>query len=92
MFPTLLPVFLFIDLLTHGRTGESVTKLKGMLTAAQAANPPTKEVSKNGFSFRHPDAPPPFDDVSYCNIRRIAITTDKLCSARACVLLSYFTD
>lgn len=44
--------------------GESVTKLKGMLTAAQAANPPTKEVSKNGFSFRHPDAPPAFDDVS----------------------------
>eukprot|EP00752_Nemacystus_decipiens_P013032 g11529.t2 len=42
--------------------GESVTKLKSMLTAAQAANPPTKEVSKNGFSFRHPDAPPPFDD------------------------------
>ncbi|CAN0350188.1 unnamed protein product, partial [Ectocarpus sp. 12 AP-2014] len=24
--------------------GESVTKLKGMLTAAQAANPPSKEV------------------------------------------------
>ncbi|CAN0083975.1 unnamed protein product [Ectocarpus sp. 12 AP-2014] len=42
--------------------GESVTKLKGMLTAAQAANPPSKEVSKSGFSFRHPDAPPPFDD------------------------------
>ncbi len=35
-----------------------------MLTAAQEANPPTKEVSKNGFSFRHPDAPPPFQDVS----------------------------
>ncbi|CAM9960748.1 unnamed protein product [Scytosiphon promiscuus] len=42
--------------------GESVTKLKSMLTAAQVANPPTKEVSKNGFSFRHPDAPPPLDD------------------------------
>ncbi|CAN0097053.1 unnamed protein product [Ectocarpus sp. 6 AP-2014] len=42
--------------------GESVTKLKGMLTAAQAANPPSKEVSKSGFSFRHPDAPPLFDD------------------------------
>eukprot|EP00903_Cladosiphon_okamuranus_P014675 g13602.t1 len=42
--------------------GESVTKLKRMLTAAQAANPPTKEVSKNGFAFRHPDAPPPIDD------------------------------
>lgn len=41
-----------------------MTKLKGMLTAAQAANPPTKEISKNGFSFRHPDAPPAFDDVS----------------------------
>ncbi|CAM9571611.1 unnamed protein product [Pylaiella littoralis] len=42
--------------------GESVTKLKGMLTAAQEANPPTKEISKSGFSFRHPDAPPAFDD------------------------------
>lgn len=45
-----------------------MTKLKGMLTAAQAANPPTKEISKNGFSFRHPDAPAPFDDVS-CDAR-----------------------
>lgn len=48
----------------HGHAGESVTKLKGMLTAAQEANPPTKEISKSGFSFRHPDAPPAFDDVS----------------------------
>lgn len=48
--------------------GESVTKLKSMLTAAQVANPPTKEVSKNGFSFRHPDAPPPLDDVSVCAV------------------------
>lgn len=57
--------------LPTGRTGESVTKLKGMLTAAQAANPPTKEVSKNGFAFRHPDAPPPFDDVSLECFRRM---------------------
>eukprot|EP00904_Undaria_pinnatifida_P005911 jgi/Undpi1/244/HiC_scaffold_1.g00241.m1 len=42
--------------------GESVTKLKGMLQAAQEVNPAVKEVSKSGFSFRHPDAPPPFDD------------------------------
>lgn len=39
--------------------GESSSKLRSMLTAAQAANPPTKEVSKSKFSFRHPFAPPP---------------------------------
>lgn len=42
-------------------SGESISKLKGMLTAAQEANPPTKPQSRSGFSFRHPDAPPPYE-------------------------------
>ena len=54
--------------------GESVTKLKGMLQAAQEVNPAVKEVSKSGFSFRHPDAPPPFDDVSSrCRARVVVV-------------------